>query len=484
MRLTGPAAWAIAALVSAAGCTSLPPIDRYLLETQPTRVRLQGSHGPLSHEESARVLARMEARSPDTAIFDHHVAIEQTLAGTSLSVGNNATLLKDGPATYAATLAAIRAARSSVHMEMYIFEAGDAGQTFANALIERRKAGVTVRILYDSVGSLDTPKEFFEGLRQAGIEVEEFNPVTAGSALAKGIELDHRDHRKLVVVDGRVAFLGGINISRVYGPLRRGPGGSAPSGGSGGGFGSSGGGSGNASADAPIEDRPWRDTQVRLEGPVVAELQRTFLAQWGSTRHEPPLTDPALFPTLPPAGNAIARAMPGSPDVSLDPAYVALISAIESSETQVRITNAYFVPAPELLEALEHAARRGVDVQLVLPSRSDAWLVTQAAHVYYEDLLESGVKIFERQNRLLHAKTATVDGVWSTIGSTNLDWRSLTHNDELNVVVLSPEFARDVDAMFDADRALSKAITREEWSDRPLIERVKEQLARAWVYLL
>src|SRR5262249_10162485 len=158
-------------------------------------------------------------------------------------------------------------------------------------------------------------------------------------------------------------------------------------------------------------------------------------------------------------------------DDGIDPSYVALISAIESAETRVRITNAYFVPARELMEALERAARRGVDVELVLPSRSDNWLVMQAGHAYYEALLEAGVKIFERNHRLLHAKTATVDGVWSTIGSTNLDWRSLQHNDELNAVVLGPDFAAEMDAMFEKDRGLSTAITRESWAHRPIAER-------------
>jgi cardiolipin synthase len=478
---------ALVLLAVAAACATVPPIDRYLLETEPTPVRLQGANGVLSREASAKVLADLKARSPDTAIFDHHVAIEQTLAGTPLSVGNRATLLADGPATYAATLAAIRAARSSIHMEMYIFEGGEVGHEFGDALVERHQAGVKVRLIYDSVGSIDTPKEFFDGLKQAGIEVAEFNPVSAAKVIEKGIELDHRDHRKLVVVDGRVAFLGGINISKVYGPLKRGPGGSTPSGGSGtsGGTGGSAGASGAAgNADPPIQDRPWRDTQVKLEGPVVAELQRAFLGQWAKARKETPLADAVLYPKLSSAGHDVVRAMPGSPDDGIDPAYVALISAIENAQTEVRITNAYFVPARELLEALERAAKRGVDVQLILPSRTDNWLVMQAGHSYYEDLLEAGVKIYERKNRLLHAKTATVDGVWSTVGSTNLDWRSLQHNDELNAVVLGPDFAASMNAMFEKDRGLSTQITRESWAERPIVERLKEQAARCWALFL
>jgi cardiolipin synthase len=482
-------------LVLAAACATVPPIDRYLLETEPTPVELKGAHGVLSHAQSAKILADLKARSPDTAIFDRHVAIEQTLAGTPLSVGNRATLLEDGPATYAAMLAAIRAARSSIHLEMYIFEGSEIGQEFGDALAARCKAGVKVRVIYDSVGSIDTPKEFFEGLKRSGVEVAEYNPVSPAGVLEKGIALDHRDHRKLVVVDGRVAFLGGINISKVYGPLKRGPAGSTPSGG--GASASTSGGTGGSAAgaakgapqegtlaDRPPLDRPWRDTMVKLEGPVVAELQHAFLAQWAKVRKETPLTDPALFPHLAEVGHDVVRAMPGSPDDGIDPAYVALISAIESAETRVRITNAYFVPARELVEALERAARRGVDVQMILPSLSDNWIVLQAGHVHYEDLLEAGVKIYEREHRLLHAKTATVDGVWSTVGSTNLDWRSLQHNDELNAVVLGPEFAASMDAVFDKDRTHSTAITRESWAQRPLADRLKERAARCWSLFL
>lgn len=473
------------ALALAAACATVPPIDRYLLETEPTPVQLKGAHGVLSRAESEKILAALKARSPDTAIFDHHVAIEQTLAGTPLSIGNQATLLEDGPATYAAMLAAIRAARSSIHLEMYIFDGSAVGQEFADALTARCKAGVKVRVIYDSVGSLDTPKEFFDDLKKAGVEVAEYNPVSPAGVLAKGIELNHRDHRKLVVVDGRIAFLGGINISKVYGPLQRGPGGSAPSGGGPSGKGGSGGGAAELDpGHNAIRDRPWRDTQVKLEGPVVADLQRAFLAQWAKVRRQAPLTDKVLYPHLPNAGHDVVRAMPGSPDDGIDPAYVALISAIENAETKVRITNAYFVPAPQLVEALERAARRGIDVQLILPSVTDNWVVLEAGHAYYEDLLEAGVKIYERKHRLLHAKTATVDGVWSTVGSTNLDWRSLVHNDELNAVVLGPDFAASMDAVFDGDRANSTAVTRESWAARGVAERTKELAARCWALLL
>jgi cardiolipin synthase len=370
-------------------------------------------------------------------------------------------------------------------MEMYIFDAGAVATEFASALAERRRAGVEVRVMYDGVGSIDTPKEFFEGLRGSGIEVVAFNPVSSANALAKGLALDHRDHRKLVVIDGRVAFLGGINISKAYGPASRGPsGGKGSGGGSAGTGGSGGGGASPNDADPPFAERPWRDTQLRLEGPVVVQLQRMFLAQWAHQRKEAPLHGARYEPQVAPAGHDIVRAIAGSPDDGADALYVALLSAIENAETQVLITNAYFIPAEELRDALCRAARRGVDVRLILPSRSDNWLVTQAGRSYYEELLEAGVRIYEREGRLLHAKTAVIDGVWSTVGSTNLDWRSLLHNDELNAVVLGPDFAAGMQGAFERDLADSKAVTLEEWRRRPLADRIREAAARAWARLL
>jgi cardiolipin synthase len=465
---------AVTGVALAGACVSAPRIGEYLAQTPPSPVEVSTPHGVLTHAESERVLDQLRARSPDTTLLDRHVAIEQTLAGTPLSTGNRAVLLQDGPATYAAELGAIRAAKRSVDLEMYIFEGGAVGQEFADALVARRKAGAKVRVLYDAVGSLDTPPQFFEQLRHEGVDVLAYNPLSPGTVVKKGAELDHRDHRKLIVVDGRVAFVGGINISHVYGSAPRGPGGSKPSGGASG----SAGGSGAGDGKVKDEELPWRDTQVEVEGPVVAQLERLFREQWARQRKEPLDAQAADVPTPSAAGHEVVRAIAGTPDDGADAAYVALVSAIESAESKVRITNAYFVPAKGAIEALEHASRRGVDVELILPSRLDSWVVLAAGRSYYEDLLEAGVKIYEREGRLLHAKTATVDGVWSTIGSTNLDWRSLAHNDELNVVILGPEFAERMERMFREDAAQSKAITREGWKHRSLLERLREAAAR------
>jgi len=215
----------------------------------------------------------------------------------------------------------------------------------------------------------------------------------------------------------------------------------------------------------------------------VAELQKLFLATWEAQKGEP-LPAKNYFPPPKNSGRQVVRAIGSSPEEPYSLIYATLLSAIGNAETSVRLTNAYFVPDPQLLAALEAAVRRGVDVTLILPSKTDSWLVFHAGRNYYEQLLRAGVKIYERRGVILHSKTALVDGVWATVGSTNLDWRSFLHNYELNAVVLGAEFGSQVHAMFDKDLAASDAITLDQWQRRSLDLRVMELLARVWEYWL
>jgi cardiolipin synthase len=208
-----------------------------------------------------------------------------------------------------------------------------------------------------------------------------------------------------------------------------------------------------------------------------------FLATWAAQKGDA-LAAKDYFPRSQSAGRQVVRAIASSPDEPYSLIYVTLLSAIGSAGTSVHLTNAYFAPDPQLLAALEAAASRGVDVKLILPSRTDSWLIFHAGRSYYEQLLKAGVKIYERRDVILHSKTALIDGVWATVGSTNLDWRSFLHNHELNAVVLGDEFGRQVQAMFDKDLAASDAITLEQWERRPLHMRAKESLARLWAYWL
>ena len=236
-------------------------------------------------------------------------------------------------------------------------------------------------------------------------------------------------------------------------------------------------------AAQPADQLAWRDTDLQLRGPVVADFQKLFIAT-GEKQKGEPLAAKNYFPKLEAAGPHVVRAIGSAPDEPFSLIYATLLSAINSAETSVRLTNAYFAHDPQLLTALISAAQRGVDVTLILPSQTDSWLIFHAGRNYYEQLLRGGVKIYQRRGVILHSKTALVDGVWATVGSTNLDWRSFLHNQELNAVVLGPEFGKQVQAMFDKDLALPDQITLQEWQRRPLDMRIKEAFARAWEYWL
>lgn len=444
----------------------MPPLDRDALAARNTQpVQVAGTRGPLGDAKSKQVLEDLKARSPETGIYDRHLAIEESISGSPLSVGNKVTLLLDGEATYKAMLAAMATAKEHIHVEMYIVEDDEIGQKFADAMFAAVKRGAQVNLLYDSVGSISTPKEFFQKLRDGGIQVQEFNPVNPLKA-KKGWEVNERNHRKLIVVDGRVAFVGGINISGVYSSgsstLRR---------------------NSEKKGKAPGAERPWRDTQVQLEGPVVAELQKTFVEAWLKSSKEPPPLRNA-YPPVKPAGNQVVRTLAGWGDHQVNAVYVTLLSAIKSAEQSIHITMAYFVPDPDFLGALEDAGRRGVDVKIILPGFTDFWAVFHAGRSHYSDLLAAGVKIYERDDRLLHAKTAVIDGVWSTVGSANMDWRSFLHNHELNAIVLGPEFGAQMEGAFQRDLAASKEVTKEAWKQRGVENRAKELAARMWEYWL
>ena len=461
IRSTCRALCVVAVLATAAGCSTLmPTINPDLAFGQP--VVLEGARGMLTPERSKAILDQLKAKGGEPSIYDRHLALEEAVAGSPLVVGNKVVLLQNGPDTYKAMFAAIQAAKNHIHHETYIFDDDDVGRKFADALIDRQRAGIDVAVIYDSVGAMESPKEFFQRMKDAGVKVVEFNPVNPLKAKA-GWEVNQRDHRKLLIVDGQTVFVGGINISGVY---------------------STGSFSGGSKPLKNGEEKPWRDTHLQIEGPVVADFQRLFLATWEKQKGDP-LADRGFFPQLAPKGNEVVRALGTSPDdheVSL--IYATLISAIRSAEKSIWLTNAYFVPDPQLRDALKEAAQRGVDVQLILPSTTDFPMVLNAGRSYYSELLRAGVKIHERKGALLHSKTALIDGVWSTIGSTNLDWRSFLHNDELNAVILGPDFGVQMQRMFEADLAASTPISLAQWKERPLGERVKELTAKIWKYFL
>ena len=244
-----------------AGCISIPTMVPDMAMRPSHHVQLEGARGPLTAKQSKAILTRLESNGADTNIFDRHLALEAEIVGTPLVVGNKVELLVDGPTTYHSMFAAIENAKDHINMETYIIEDDEIGQRFAERLITKQRSGVQVNLIYDSVGSISTPKEFFKPLKESGVNVLEFNPINPLNA-RKDWQVNRRDHRKLLIVDGQVAFVGGINISSVY---------------SSGSFGR---------ARSTTNNSPWRDTHLRMAGPVVSEFQKLFMATWSEQKGE------------------------------------------------------------------------------------------------------------------------------------------------------------------------------------------------------
>ena len=362
--------------------------------------------------------------------------------------GNQVELLINGPTSFAALAAAIRSARVRIDMESYEFD-NRAGGTFADLLLAARRRGVAVNLIYDAWGAYDTNPELFSRLREGGVKVLEYNPLKPNARTP--IRINARDHRKLLCVDGKVAITGGVNISRVY---RNAP--------------------GHAAADP--NDEAWRDTDVRIEGPVVAQFERYFMETWRQQKG-PPLADPPAAPPAEPNG-ATVQAIDGAPDNGQPLIYRTLLAAIALSRTSVHLTTGFFVPTPDLMQALELAAKRGVDVQVIVPGRSTSDAAVAAGRSRYGALLQAGVKLHEFQKEVLHAKTIVIDGAWSAVGSSNLDWRSTVWNNEIDAIILGSEFGSKMEALFQADVSSSNAISFAAWRHRGLDMRVRELKAR------
>ena len=444
--------WAL----SAAGCASLPNVGDIIagpLDFPSPKV--VGPRGELSSERSKHIIGRLERESGTIDLLTRQTIVLEEVSGSPLVAGNKATLLINGDETYAAMAHAIASARDHINFETFIFEDDETGRRFADLLMEKQQQGVQVNLIYDSVGSMGTAEAFFERLRAVGINVLEFNPINP--LKAKKVEfLTHRDHRKMLIIDGKTAFTGGVNISGVYS--------GSPMG-------------------VSSSGEPWRDTEVEIEGPAVAEFQKLFLDTWARQKG-PDLGQVNYFPELKPQGRELVQVIGSTPGEKNRVTYVMYVSAITFAEKAIHLTNAYFVPDPQTLRALTDAARRGLDVTLILPSVSDSNLVFYAARSHYKHLLKSGVKIYERRGGVLHAKTAVIDDVWSTIGSTNMDLWSFVRDDEVNAVILGEGFASAMEAMFAADLKESDEVRREEWERRSLGNRLKELLARFLSYWL
>lgn len=375
----------------------------------------------------------------------HDLAFLQTmhaLTGAPLSTGNRIDVLKNGVEFFPAMLTAIRAAKKTINLEFYIYWDGEVGRIFAEALAERSRAGVAVKVILDAVGSAPMSQSLIDFMARNGIDLEWYHPLR-WYTLSR---VNHRTHRKLLVVDGTVGFSGGVGIADEW----------------------------KGDADAPNH---WRETVVRVEGPAVTQMQFAFMDNWVKSRGEL-LTGLDYFPAVEPTGDCLAQVIKSSPSEGSSTVKLLYIVSIVSAARSIYISNAYFVPDRDTLRALEGAVRRGVDVRVIVPGEHvDVPIVRQASRLHYDMMLRRGIRIFEYQPTMMHAKTMVVDGIWSTIGSSNFDDRSFRLNDEVNVNVYGEAIAAKMESMFMADLARSEEITARRWPRRPRFARIKEAIA-------
>ena len=428
------------------GCATLPKVSKVIEETPQTEnLQIASARRLLSPEQSQAIMRRLKEEAGPTDVLKRQIDVLESASGTTLKSGNKVTLLIDGPATYAAMFKAIEDARNHINLETFIFADDEEGQRLSDLLLRKQASGVPVNIIYDSIGSIHTPAAFFERLRKGGIRVVEFNPIS----LLKVRNLTHRDHRKILIVDGQVVITGGVNISGVYV---------------------------SSLSGEEKSHIPWRDTDVQIEGPAVADYQQLFLETWKEQKG-PELPAADYLPQLKNQGKDLVLVVANSPGKQNRETFIAYVSAIIFADQSIHLTNAYFVPDRQTINALSDAAKRGVDVKVILPKVTDSELALYAGHYYYSDLLEAGVKLFERRDAQLHAKTGVIDGVWSTVGSSNMDFWSFLLNDEVNAVILSSEFAAKMEQMFDMDIEKSDQVKLNEWNERPLYPRIREWIS-------
>jgi cardiolipin synthase A/B len=364
------------------------------------------------------------------------------LLGPALLQGNRVETLVNGDQIFGAMLKDIRAASKTITFETYIYWSGEIGKAFAEALAERARSGVKVHVLLDWVGSQKMDEESLVAMRKAGVEVERYHPVK-WYTLSK---LNNRTHRKLLVVDGKSGFTGGVGIADKW--------------------------TGNAQ-----DPEHWRDTHFRIEGPAVAQMQSTFMDNWTKVTGKV-LHTADYFPAATPAGSQLAQVFQSSIEGGAESMHLMYLLSIAAASKTIHLSMAYFAPDEVALETLVAALRRGVRIQILMPGpHTDAEIVQKASRAKWGELLKNGAEIHLYQPTMYHCKVLVVDGLWTSVGSTNFDNRSFRLNDEANLNIYDAGIAAQQIALFNEDLKKSRRVTLEEWEARPWREKLLEHAA-------
>jgi cardiolipin synthase len=393
---------------------------------------------------SARREHASHVKVPQVRDFERELPSIANLTGSPIIPGNRVQVLENGDPFFSALFADIASARESIHIETYVWWQGDVCVRLAKALSDKARQGVEVRLQVDAVGSKKGDENLFEEIKAAGGKVEKFHPFRL---VDLGL-LNNRTHRKLAIIDGRVAYVFGHGIAKEW--------------------------TGHAQ-----DEKHWRDTGVRLEGPVVNAIQGVFAENWMDQSSEV-ISGTKYFPALPPAGHVRAHVTASSPQGGVSRLELLFKLAIATAQKELLIQNPYFIPDAEVVGLLDGAVKRGVAVRVMVPGAvTDSSIVRHAGHYHYEELLRDGVKICEYQPTLNHEKVMIVDGVWAHVGSTNFDDRSLDINDEASVGLIDPGVAGQLRASFYRDARQCKPVELRVWSQRSWWHRLEDNVSYA-----
>jgi cardiolipin synthase A/B len=363
---------------------------------------------------------------------------------SSIISGNRVELLFNGDQIFPAMLRAIRSAEKSVTYQQYFFEDGAVAREFAEAFAERCRAGVQVKLLIDSLGGGGISQEMKDLWKNAGCQLEWFERIKVYQFITPWelLKYNHRSHRRILVIDGKIGFTGGHGLSDAW------------------------------TGDGRTVEH-WRQTDVRVEGPIVQQLQAAFVESWRRTTGKV-LGDERYFPQFAVAGKVYSQVVKSSPLGGSFGSYLLFLLSIASAQKSIHIANPYFFPDPRIEEALINAVKRGVRVVVLTPAKNDHTATSAASHSGFGPFLLGGVEIYEYQPALMHTKAMVVDGVWAAVGSANLDYRSLAINEELNLVVYDTAFAQQLEKSFQEDLKYSKKLTWEAWNSRPFMDKLIE----------
>ena len=362
--------------------------------------------------------------------------------------GNSIETYTSGEEEVIALIQELYKARNHIHLEYYIFENDAVGRLIRDVLADKAKEGVKIRLLYDDVGCWHVPKQFYEEMKEAGIEVRSFLKVRFPQFTSK---VNYRNHRKIVVIDGETGFTGGMNIAERY--------------------------------VKGFEWGIWRDTQIKIKGKAVYGLQTTFLTDW-YMMDQTLITGSAYFPSIRPAGRIVAQIVTSEPISPWKEIMQGLTLAIHNAKTYFYMQTPYFLPTEPILFAMQTAALAGVDIRLMIPQRADSRLTHFASCSYLNDAIKAGVKVYSYQKGFLHSKLMVSDDCLSTVGSTNMDFRSFEHNFEVNAFIYDKDTAMKMKDIFLQDQKNSRQITGKQWKKRPLKQKIIESVVRLLAPLL